>query len=453
MPLRRIIILIAFLLASFVGDSAAAAPPPPDFPAWKTSRDARLDTRDNQFVVTSLGGDPFLYTASPLPLGRPPFTVELRLRSNSDGPGQIFWSTTPNTGFAPKDAVNFPINHDNLWHDYSVKIPATKPIAALRLDPSTAPGEIRFSRLALRDADGKILLESRPAPGPEPAPLFGHSITRAPAGVSEIVVTTTARLAGAIHSLTWNGKEFINSTDHGRQLQSASSFDNSPIANAETFNPTEAGSRRDGAGARSTSKLLELRSAGNELFTRAQMAFWLAPGERSEGQLARNTNTLSNHLLTKRVRLGAGRFAQLLDYQVTFTIPADEPHRTAQFEALTGYLPAEFERFWQFNPATRKLEPLTDGPGEIPRPVVLATANGSHAMGIFAPPQPRPNQSAPGYGRWRFGPEKVVKWNCVFRLRAPDTLPAGDYQFNLRVPLGTLAEVETMLAALHDEAK
>lgn len=26
---------------------------------------------------------------------------------------------------------------------------------------------------------------------------------------SEIVITTTSRLAGAIHSLTWNGKEFI----------------------------------------------------------------------------------------------------------------------------------------------------------------------------------------------------------------------------------------------------
>ncbi len=453
MPPFQSAVLAAFLWVNFVVETPAAVPAPPNFPTWKTSRDARLDTRDQQFILTALGGDPFLHTTGTIPAGRPPFTVELRLRSNSDGAGQIFWTTAPQTGFSPDNVVTFSIAHDGLWHDYSVKIPAAKPLAALRLDPATAPGEIRFARLALRDAEGKILLESRHAPGPEPAPLFGHSVTRAPAGVSEIVLTTTARLAGAIHSLTWNGKEFINSTDHGRQLQSASSFDNSPTANAETFNPTEAGSRRDGAGPHSTSKLLELRSAGNELFTRTQMAFWLAPGERSAGQLARNPNTLSTHLLTKRVRLGTGRFAQMLDYRVTFTTPAAEPHRTAQFEALTGYLPAEFERFWQFNPATRKLEPLTDGPGEIPRPVVLATANGSHALGIFAPPQPRTNQAAPRYGRWRFGPEKVVKWNCVFRLHAPDTLPAGDYEFNLRVPLGTLAEVETMLAALHDEVK
>ena len=446
--LLRFVTALCLLLAPALPHVAAAqSSAPPLLPAWSASRDARLEMRDGQCILTSLGGDPFIH-ARLVPAGRPPFVAELRLRSTSAGPGQFFWSTSARDGFAPRDSVTFPVEHDNLWHDYSVKLPATNALTALRWDPSTAPGEIHLARLALRDADGKLVTEWRYAPGPEPAPLFGHSVTRAPAGASEIVLTTTARLAGAIHSLTFNGMEFIDSVDHGRQLQSASSFDNSPTANAETFNPTEAGSRRDGAGPRSTSKLLELRSANNELFTRTQMAYWLAPGERSAGQLARNTNILSAHLLTKRVRLGHDRFPQMLDYQVTFTVPAGELHRTAQFEALTGYMPAAFERFWQFNVTTKKLEPLTDGPGEIPRPVVLATASGSHAMGIYAPPQPRAGQTGPTYGRWRFGPEKVVKWNCVFRLRSPDSLPAGDYTYQLLVPLGTLAEVEAMLAAL-----
>ena len=449
-PARRQHSLTAFcLLLTFALTHAAAAQviEAPLPPAWSTSPDARLEIRDGQFLLIALGGDPFLHTRLLSP-GRPPYVAELRLRSTSAGHGQFFWSTAPRDSFAPQASVTFPVEHDNLWHDYTVKIPATNAITALRWDPATAPGEIRLARLALRDADGKLTAEWRYAPGPAPTPLFGHSVTRAPAGVSEIVLTTTARLAGAIHSLTWNGMEFIDSVDHGRQLQSAASFDNSPTANAETFHPTEAGSRRDGAGPRSTSKLLELRSAGHELVTRTQMAYWLAPGERSAGQLARNTNTLSAHLLTKRVRLGHDRFSQMLDYQATFTVPVGETHRTAQFEALTGYLPAAFERFWQFNVTTKKLEPLTDGPGEIPRPVVLATASGSHAMGIYAPLQPRAGQTGPTYGRWRFGPEKVVKWNCVFRLRASDSLPAGDYTYQLLVPLGTLAEVEAMLVAV-----
>ena len=278
-----------------------------------------------------------------------------------------------------------------------------------------------------------------------PAAPAGDAAVRAAAGKSEIVITTTKRLAGAIHSLTWAGREFINSTDHGRQLQSACSFDNSRTANAETFNPTEAGSRRDHVGPSSTSRLLELSADSNHLRTRTQMAFWLAPGERSEGQLARNTNTLSDYLLTKDVRIGYGRWSQALDYRVTFSVPDGARHIAAQFEALTGYLPPEFSVFWQFNPATQKLEPLSDGPGEIKNPVVLATPDGQHAMGIFAPPQPQPDITGPSYGRWRFTAEHVVKWNCVFRVRRMAGLRTGDYSYRMLVPVGTVAQVEEMI--------
>lgn len=273
----------------------------------------------------------------------------------------------------------------------------------------------------------------------------GDAQIRARAGRSEGVIKTTSRLAGAIDSFRWDGREFINSTDHGRQLQSACSFDNTPTANAETFNPTEAGSRLDHIGPKTTSRLLEIAATGNHLRTRTQMAFWLAPGERSEGQLARNTNTLSDYLLTKDVRLGGARWPQALDYRVTFTVPPGARHTYAQFEALTGYMPPEFEAFWQFNPATGKLEPLSDGPGEIGRPVVLATKDGRHAMGIFAPPQPQPGTALPGYGRWRFREHRVVKWNCVFRVRDAAGLRPGDFSYRMFVPFGSTEQVEAML--------
>jgi len=222
----------------------------------------------------------------------------------------------------------------------------------------------------------------------------GDAVISAPAGPSEIIITTTRRVAGAIHSLTWDGREFINSTDHGRQLQSACSFDNTATANAETFNPTEAGSRRDHVGPASASCLRQLAASGNRLRTRTQMAFWLAPGERSEGQLARNTNVLSDCVLTKDVCIGYARWPQALDYHVTFTLPTNASHTFAQFEALTGYLPPDFSQFWQFNPKTQKLEPLTDGPGEIEHPVVLATPDGRHAMGIMRHRRPSRTPSA-----------------------------------------------------------
>jgi hypothetical protein len=278
----------------------------------------------------------------------------------------------------------------------------------------------------------------------------GDAQIRAVSKDSTVVITTTRRLAGAIDSFKWNGHEFINSTDHGRQLQSACSFDNSPKAGAETFNPTEAGSRHDGTGTSSTSRLLEILADGNHLYTRTQMAFWLASGERSEGQLARNTNTLSSYLLTKNVTIGFDRWRQALDYRVTFSVPSGAHHTNAQYEALTGYMPDEFSSFWEFNPAIGKLQPLSDGPGEIKNPVVLATLDGKFAMGIFAPPQSQPETRGPNFGRWKFDWAHVVKWNCVYRVHSAQGVHDGDYTYRMLVPFGTLAQVEAMLRDWRD---
>ena len=280
----------------------------------------------------------------------------------------------------------------------------------------------------------------------------GDAVIRAAAGHSEIIITTTARLAGAIHSLTWNGKEFVNSADHGRQIQSASNFDAGTPFTPETFNPTEAGSVRDGAGPKSSSRLLHLIAKGHELQTTNQMAFWLAPDEKSQGHPAKNSTVLSDHLLTKRVRIGYKQLPHVIQYDVTFGVPVGEKHSYAQFEAVTGYMPPEFETFWKFNPQSRELEPLDDGPGEQPHPVVLATPDGSHAMGVFSPDQPSCGFETIGYGRFRFTDANVVKWNCVFRLRdTVNGIAPGDYSFRNFVVVGDLATVKASLIELHRE--
>lgn len=271
---------------------------------------------------------------------------------------------------------------------------------------------------------------------------------RRPAGNSEIVITTTSRLAGAVHSLTWNGQEFIDSTDHGRQLQSASSFSSDGKHWAEAFNPTEAGSRDDGAGPKSTSRLLHSLATADSLQTTTQMAFWLAPGQKSEGHPAINTSKLSNHLLTKRVQIGLPDLPHVIRFDVSFSVPLGERHTFAQFEALTGYMPEAFHSFWTFRPVNGELQPISDGPGEQPFPLVLSTENGSHAMGIYSPQQPSPGFENAGYGRWKFLPERVVKWNCVFRQRRPDGIEPGEYSFRNFVVVGDRETVRTSLAEL-----
>ena len=284
-------------------------------------------------------------------------------------------------------------------------------------------------------------------------PVNGNAVIKRKAGPSEIVITTTNRLAGAIDSLTWNGKEFIDSFDHGRQLQSAASFDlqsTDPFW-AERYNPTEAGSRSDGTGKNSSSKLLSLRATENELETTTRMAYWLAPGQKSSGRLALNQKILSNHLVSKRVRIGYKDHDQVIEYQTTFTVPKGEQHTYAQFEALTGYMPAEFEKFWTFRPATGKLEPLSDGPGEQKFPVVMSTKDGKYAMGIFSPDQPSKGYKHAGYGRFRFKAAKVVKWNCAFRVSDKQGIKPGKYSFRMFVAVGSLEEVRQSLESLTKE--
>ncbi len=47
--------------------------------------------------------------------------------------------------------------------------------------------------------------------------------------------------------------------------------------------------------------------------------------------------------------------------------------------------------------------------------------------------------------------EKVVKWNCVFRVRAAEGIKPGDYPFRMFVLVGDLATVTDSLRALHRE--
>lgn len=310
---------------------------------------------------------------------------------------------------------------------------------------------------------GLSLLAALPMGGfARSAPPLGDGDIRGNAGPSDIVITTTARLAGAIHSLHWNGMEFIDSTDHGRQMQSACSFDLAKPGDfwAECFNPTEAGSRRDGAGNTSTSRLVALAAHGDTLATKSQMAFWLNPGEKSSGKPALNTTPVSDHRHGKIVRIGHSGIPHAIEYRSIFQVPEGEHHHLGQFEALTAYMPAGFSRFLTWDPVSGKTAPLDDGPGEQALPIIFTVPEGTHAMGIFTPekaqvppfdkdlPQVTPHTTRPTYGRFRFPRDKVVKWNCVFRVREKQGIPTGVYSLRMFVAVGTLANVRETLVAL-----
>ena len=411
---------------------------------WKSSGALKLDQASGAVILRSKEEDPFIETT--LPAGtRGPLLVNLRCRANTYAPAQLFWRGKMQ-GYTSTRSTSVPLYPTADFVDFTFHLETNATLTHLRLDPFPADGSLSVQRLTV----SRIGWGSPSSSGAHIVPPSGDTIIRAPALGSEIVVTTTSRLAGAIHSIKWKGKEFIDSHDHGRQLQSASNFDaNSPF-HAETFNPTEAGSRNDGLGSISTSRLLRLTYNKNSLSTTNRMAFWIAPGQFSSENLAKNKTLLSRHILKKNLRIGYRKFQNVISYDVSFSVPPGENHRYAQFEVLTGYMPVEFSKFWKFVPDSGKLRPLSDGPGEQLFPVVLSTPNGSHAMTCIPRESPSENFKGPGYGRFRFleNLNKTVKWNIVYRLQNKQGIPPANYEFRLFVIVGDLETVRSTLVKL-----
>ena len=260
------------------------------------------------------------------------------------------------------------------------------------------------------------------------------------------MLTATKRSAGAIESLQWGGMEFLDASDNGRHLQSAISFDRL----TECDNPTEAGSSRDGTGPRSSSSRLQSGIvADNVLSTYSQMAYWLWPDQRSAAcghARSEGPSPLSSTRLAKTVRFLPG-FDNVLEHRISFDLA--RPRSLAQFEVLTAYMPAHFDTFYRFDPESGRMQPLSDGPGEQDLPVVLATGDGSHALGLFTPQPPTADLKGPGYGRWRFKSEGVTKSNVVFRQRKAE---AGSHRFLVYTVFGTLDDVRSSLIGLHRDA-
>jgi hypothetical protein len=241
--------------------------------------------------------------------------------------------------------------------------------------------------------------------------------------------------------------EFLDASDHGRHLQSAVSFDGL----TECDNPTEAGSSRDGSGpSSSSSRLLSASVAGNLLRTRSQMAYWLRLGQKSpDCGYAKNDlpTVVSSTTLAKTVRFLPGH-GNVLEHRITFGLA--RPRARAQFEALTAYMPIRFGTFYRFDPATDRMEPLSDGPGEQAWPVILATDDGMHALGLFTPQTAGAGLAGPGYGRWRFAWARVTKSNVVFRLR---NAAAGPHRFLVYTAFGTLDDVRSSLIRLYSDSR
>jgi hypothetical protein len=266
-----------------------------------------------------------------------------------------------------------------------------------------------------------------------------------------IAVSAGDRTAGAVDSILWNGHEFVNSLDHGRQLQLALSVNGW----GECYNPTEAGGGYDASGSTSTSQLLGVRATATNLATTIQPAFWMRPGEPHADpnplcSTARNTTLLSDYRFAKEVQVGVAGIRHVIQFLSSTYVPDDVSSLT--LEGPTGYLTGEFSAFYVIDLDSDTLTPIAAAPaGEQQQPLVFATVDGSAAMGAWSPELPQVGNPG-GYGKFAFPSSDAAgatnKWNIVFRhgaLSAGTTISHRAYMF-----VGSLENVRVAMKQIYD---
>jgi len=253
-----------------------------------------------------------------------------------------------------------------------------------------------------------------------------------------IGVCGSARVAGAIDYVAWNNRQFINTADHGGELQIAISNEH-----GECYNPTEAGSLNDGAGEKTTSRLEGVNTAGNVYRTTTLPAFWLAPGQKDQdGCIAVNTSPLSNYKTSKAITIGAYGIWNALQYLITVVSPENQAY--LQIEAPTGYMPSQFSSFWLINLDNGQLQPVNQGPAETTQPVIIGTPDEKFAMGAYLAAAP---VAYAHYARFYFpgsDPYATSKWSIVWRTWNGVT-PGQNLSFSSTICVGNLTNVQTCM--------
>lgn len=266
-----------------------------------------------------------------------------------------------------------------------------------------------------------------------------------------ISVSASDRTAGAIDSIEWNGRELVNSFDHGRQVQLALSINNW----GECYNPTEAGGGFDGSGASSTSQILGLAASGAHLAVTSRPAFWMLPGSPHPSPspsctVALNPAALSSYTFSKDLQVGVAGIRHAIQFLWSVDLP--ENADTLTLEGPTGYLSGDLTAFYAIDLDNATLTSIAPAPpGEQQSPLVFATPDGSAAMGAWSPELPQARNPG-GYGKFAFPSADATwatnKWNIVFRYRglaAGSRLSQRSYLF-----VGTLENVRVAMKQLYD---
>ena len=272
-----------------------------------------------------------------------------------------------------------------------------------------------------------------------------------------VTVTSNRVAGGVVWELWWNGKQFIDQLDYGREMQSSLNLGNGAL-------PTEGGDRWADANPdlMHGSPLLEARNEGKTQVTKAIPLEWNneqfnATGQRHELVIYPDFTLGKRLTLDQPLALGEYSYlsAQIISYQTTFSTPTDLTE--AHIEIPTAYLTPDFNRFFEVDATRSNLdEGLTEvalavgqsqqAPEYAAGGIVIATAALDYAMGVYVNVE-QAQQEDPNavyyFRNWRFG--NTAKWSAG-RF---GTLASGENTFRSYVVVGTLDNVRVAMRMLY----
>ena len=123
---------------------------------WVPGGTCNIFEENGLLIAESFGGDPCFYTKE-VPECSGDVILKIKMKSSSEGNGLIFWKSDKVHAFQAGYSIDFKINHDSKWHEYSVNLPVKYKLKGLRIDPAVKPGETRIEWIEICSPDGNSI--------------------------------------------------------------------------------------------------------------------------------------------------------------------------------------------------------------------------------------------------------------------------------------------------------
>jgi hypothetical protein len=297
-------------------------------------------------------------------------------------------------------------------------------------------------------------------PSQRPDQVTIESLASAASGKRIMITAYPKKFGGAIGSMKFDGQEFVDQSDHGREMQSASSFNGS----GECNNPTEAGSSGDKNV--SSSQLLDVELTSDSMKTVSIPAFWLYGSQKKSGACRPSDtvpkNSLSAQTFTKTIKMNYNGDPSVIEYIVKFQNDKSMAIQSGNYETVTGYMPPVFSNLYTVDPASSLITlqnnsfismsghgfpngtQLSSRPHKV-FPIIVSDDSQRHALGVLYPKRYQIYKPGANDGHDFYKFPGVTKWNFVVYDSTQGEL---EREFRLLLVVGNLATVKEKLTGL-----